>query len=104
VDRDHNQLGAPFLPANAARENANRGTLRQAPYVLDQPRRQIVLAAVLEVCRYRQWRLLAAHVRSNHVHVVVHAQVPPEKVMNDLKAYASRALNRAAVDSPQVAR
>lgn len=28
------------------------------------------------------------------MHVVVEAEVPPEKVMNDLKAYASRALNQ----------
>jgi len=37
---------------------------------------------------------LAAHVRANHVHVIVEADVRPEKVMIDFKAYASRALNR----------
>jgi hypothetical protein len=37
--------------------------------------------------------LWAAHVRSLHVHVVVTGGTTPEKVMNDLKAYASRALN-----------
>ena len=44
--------------------------------------------------RHRGWNLLAAHVRTNHVHVIVEAEVQPEKVMNDFKAYASRALNR----------
>ena len=38
--------------------------------------------------------------RSNHVHVVVEAEVPPEKVMNDLKAYSSRALNQLARQQP----
>jgi hypothetical protein len=33
-------------------------------------------------------------VRSNHVHIVVSADCPPERVMIDLKAYATRALRR----------
>jgi len=37
--------------------------------------------------------LIAAHVRMSHVHVVVAADVPPEAVMHDLKACASRCLN-----------
>jgi len=47
-----------------------------------------------EVCKYRGWGLLAAHVRTNHVHAVVEAEVAPEKVLTDFKAYASRGLNR----------
>ena len=72
----------------------------QAPYYLDAPRRQAVLEAIREVCAYRKWSLLAAHVRSNHVHIVVEAEIPPERVLNDLKAYASRRLNRAGLDAP----
>src|ERR1700676_3532539 len=49
------------------------------------------------VCN-RCWSLLAAHVRTNHVHVVVQAEVQPEKVMNDFKSYASRSLNRLLHD------
>ena len=49
------------------------------------------------MCSQRGWRLLAAHVRSNHVHT---AEVPPERVMNDFKAYASRRLNRMRLDEP----
>lgn len=39
--------------------------------------------------------MLAAHVRSTHVHLVVSAGDSPEKVMNDIKAYATRALHAA---------
>jgi REP element-mobilizing transposase RayT len=53
-----------------------------------------VLDALREVCAHRGWSLLAAHVRTNHVHVVVEAEIQPEKVMNDFKAYSSRMLNR----------
>ena len=47
----------------------------QAPYHLDQTRRDAVLEAIQEVCVHRRWSLLAAHVRSNHVHTVVEAEV-----------------------------
>ena len=33
-------------------------------------------------------------------HTVVQAEVPPERVMNDFKAYASRRLNRMKLDEP----
>jgi len=52
---------------------------------VDTPRRDLVLKAIREVCDYRDWSLLAAHVRSNHVYVVVHALIQPEFVMNDIK-------------------
>jgi REP element-mobilizing transposase RayT len=65
-------------------------SLKQAPYEMDQGQRAIVLQAIGEVCRYKGWRLLAAHVRSSHVHTVVDADVAPEAVMNAFKSYASR--------------
>jgi REP element-mobilizing transposase RayT len=34
------------------------------------------------------------------VHVVVEADVRPERIMNDLKSYASRCLNRLGLDEP----
>jgi hypothetical protein len=34
------------------------------------------------------------------VHTVVQAEVPPERVMNDFKAYTSRRLNRMKLDEP----
>ena len=72
----------------------------QAPYHLDQIRRNAVLEAIQEVCVHRSWNLLAAHVRSNHVHTVVETEAPPERVLGDFKAYASRRLNRMKLDEP----
>jgi REP element-mobilizing transposase RayT len=65
---------------------------------MDPPRRQAVLAAVTERCVTRDWKLMAAHVRTNHVHVVVDAEVRPERIMNDLKSFASRRLNELGFD------
>jgi len=70
----------------------------QAPYSMDAPRRSVVLAAVQERCQQRHWGLLAAHVRSSHVHIVIEADVRPERALNDIKAYASRCLNQAGLD------
>jgi REP element-mobilizing transposase RayT len=74
--------------------------MKQAPYLLDRDSRTAVLGALREVCLHRHWNLLAAHVRTNHVHAVVDAEVQPEKVMNDFKSYASRGLNRLLRDGP----
>ena len=100
VDREHNVRGAPLLEPDSERAAAETERMDQAPYNLDQIRRDAVLEAIQEVCSQRGWSLLAAHVRSNHVHAVVQAEVPPERVMNDFKAYSSRRLNRLRLDEP----
>jgi REP element-mobilizing transposase RayT len=71
----------------------------QPPYELDAPRRQVVLNAIREVAEYRGWQLLAAHVRTTHVHVVVSSTESPERIMNDFKGYASRRLNEAGFEN-----
>lgn len=72
--------------------------MKQAPFCLDPDSRAAVLGTLREVCAHRRWSLLAAHVRTNHVHAVVEAEAQPEKVMNDFKSYASRGLNRLGRD------
>jgi REP element-mobilizing transposase RayT len=95
VDREHNVPGTPFLPADAELEAARRQAMRQEPYLLDGPRRDVVLRTIREVAQHRKWKLWAVHVRSNHVHIVVTAPATPEKVMADFKAWASRRLREA---------
>ncbi len=75
----------------------------QAAYNLDAIRRAAVLGTIQEVCGHQAWDLLAAHVRSSHVHAVVAAETRPERVMNAFKAYASR-LNRMEPDRKRWAR
>jgi REP element-mobilizing transposase RayT len=72
----------------------------QPPYWLDPNRREVVLAALRRHCEHRGWNLLAAHVRTNHVHVVPEAEVQPERVMVEFKSYASRALTAEGLDGP----
>ena len=54
--------------------------------------RQLVKEAIIEVCKYRGWKLVALHVRTTHVHAIVNAEATPWRVMIDWKAYATRRL------------
>ncbi len=99
VDRRNNTPLTPSMPANPRLRQAERETMRQAPYELDENRRQVVLEAIHEACDYRGWALVAAHVRQTHVHMVIHALERAEKLMVDIKALASRRLNEAKLDT-----
>jgi REP element-mobilizing transposase RayT len=98
VDRAHNLVGSRLLEADPERLAAERRRMLQPPYVLDQEGREVVLAALRRHCAQRGWNLLAAHVRSNHVHIIVEAELRPERIMNEFKSYASRELNRLGRD------
>jgi hypothetical protein len=104
VDREQNVPGTPHIDEDHARHRANENRRKHPPYQLGSTSRPIVLQAIRDVCAFRGWELWAAHVRTNHVHVVVTADAAPERVMSDLKAHASRALNRAGVDGRRACR
>ena len=104
VDRFNNIPGTDFLPLISKQAQLARKQMLETPYCLDEHRRHIVLQAIIDVCDYRQWVLLAAHIRSNHVHCVIHGLLPPEPIMNTIKSYASRYLNRSNLDGNRVNR
>jgi REP element-mobilizing transposase RayT len=64
--------------------------------LLDDSQRQVVERTIHEHCRIRQWHLHAVNVRSNHVHVVVTADLAPEQVLSQLKAWCARRLSEQA--------
>lgn len=82
----------PFEPPNEYRAAKNRAALTDEPVILNPEQRVRVTEAIRGVCEHRGWQLLAINVRSNHVHVVVDSSDTPEKVMNDFKAWSTRAL------------
>jgi REP element-mobilizing transposase RayT len=73
--------------------------MRAEPFHLDQPRRDVVLAAIQETCIVRGWWLPAAHIRSTHIHAIVATKDKPERVPIDLKSYASRGLVKAGLET-----
>jgi REP element-mobilizing transposase RayT len=98
VDGEHNRFGDPVLPPDPEREAEMRRQLVEPRYSLDRPQRQVVLRTIQEVSNHRRWCLLAAHVRSNHLHVITHAECGPDKVMEDYKAYSTRRLREAGFE------
>jgi REP element-mobilizing transposase RayT len=100
VDRAHNLPGSRLVEPDSKWVAWARHEMNQPPYLLDEPRRQAVLAAIVDRCSNREWRLLATHVRTNPVHVLVDAEAQPARVMNDLKSFASRRLNELGFETP----
>jgi REP element-mobilizing transposase RayT len=98
VDRSRNMYGAPLVKPNPRRLAAELDNMVQPPYVMDSGSRKSVLQAIIDRCQKSEWTLIAAHVRTNHVHVVVAAEERPEFLMTQLKAAASRRLNDAGFD------
>jgi REP element-mobilizing transposase RayT len=69
-----------------------RERLTDAPVLLGPPDRKTVENACREHCEFRGWHLFAVNARSNHVHLVVSANVGPVKVRDQLKANCTRRL------------
>ena len=67
--------------------------MQHLPARLDAKARSVALKAIQDTCAFRGWVLHAAHVRGNHVHVVVAATVGPSELLQKLKGRMSRALN-----------
>jgi REP element-mobilizing transposase RayT len=95
VDRTHNALGTEPLSPSAVTRARAVSRLASAPVVLDEGSREVVDSAVHETCVAKGWTGLAVNARSNHVHVVVVADAPPERVMVALKAWATRRLRES---------
>jgi REP element-mobilizing transposase RayT len=72
-----------------------RQRLATHPATMDEHQRTIVLRAIVEHCTLKQWHLIAAHVRSNHVHILVRNTEKIDLVATALKSWSTRALRQA---------
>jgi REP element-mobilizing transposase RayT len=98
VDANHNRYGAAFVTPDDGRHGKSRQSMAQDEYILDARRREVVRDAIVALAREKGWPLLAVHVRSNHVHLVIGGDRDPGRLMSDLKARASRELTRAGFE------
>jgi REP element-mobilizing transposase RayT len=100
VTRRDNSFGTPVLEPDLGAEMRSRKALRAHPLILSPDQRRVVDMAVREVCAHRDWLLHAINARTNHVHVVVSADAPPERVLRDFKARGTRALRLSGLLHP----
>ena len=94
VDRARGNHRGGYCDASPSLAAHARQLMKQPSFQLDVPQAMVVLEAIREVCLFRGWDLLAAHVRTMHVHAVADRIQDPNRTLADFKAYASSALNR----------
>lgn len=83
------------LAPDPALEAQMRLRMKHAPITLSGSMRKIVRESIAEHCDYRGWRVLELNVRTNHVHLVVRADAAGSRVLNSIKARATRSLREA---------
>ena len=93
VDRHgYNVYGTPRMFQSETLKEFMKSEMKEDEYLLGKKERICILEAVKEVCEYKGYELLAANIRTNHLHSVVSAQKKPERIVNEFKAYATRKL------------
>jgi REP element-mobilizing transposase RayT len=100
VDRVHNQRGTPLLAVDEQRVLNEQQQMKRRSIEFSPQQRVVVERAMRSTCEFKQWRVLAVNVRTNHAHIVVNAKASPERVMNTLKTWVTRGL----IDAGQIER
>lgn len=92
VDRFHRTYGTPMLAPNRRRKEYERRLRKQSPVALNKLQRSAIESGIRETCTIRRWVLWGFNIRTNHVHTVVTANCKPDRVLNALKANATRSM------------
>jgi REP element-mobilizing transposase RayT len=87
-----NIFGTPRIKSNERLEKWMLDEMKQPPFILSDAMRKTVEAAVRELCERRGFGLSAVNVRTNHAHAVVSAWRKPERIIDALKANATKML------------
>lgn len=61
-------------------------------FVLDDNHRRRIMQSVIDTCRIKGWYLHALHIRTSHIHAIVAADIEPQKILRQLKSWATRSV------------
>lgn len=75
-------------------EKWSRNQMNEPSVLLNKLQRNKVETVCLEHSQIRGWTIHAISARSNHIHLVVTADVAPSKIRDQLKANATRVLRQ----------
>jgi len=94
----HNQPGTEYERKLRGLTQFAERTQKAASVRLTREQAETVCRQIQATAAFRQWKLSAVAVMSNHVHVVVGVSGDPEPdtLLRDFKTFASRGLNRLA--------
>ena len=92
----HNIPGTEYDKDLPSLEEAARINLIGDPIRIQSEQAEVLLQQFQETAKFRNWKLLAVAIMSNHCHVVlgVPGDPDPRTLLQGLKSYGSRALNR----------
>ncbi len=83
-----------FQPSDSIRKMEAQSRMTEDACRLDEQQQSLIEGTITEHCRIRGWELYAVNCRSNHIHVVVMANLKPENVRSQLKAWCTRKLKQ----------
>lgn len=98
--RKYNVFKTAKIPVSLNLQNQEISLLKHQSITLNGQQRKVVEDAVREVCAYRNYKLFAIQVRTNHVHIVTFGVGKPELLMNSFKAYSTRYLREKKLTEP----
>jgi hypothetical protein len=85
----------PQLP-NLRRELDAAAQMNETSVLLDKDQRRVVEQTIEAHCQIRGWTFYVANCRTNHVHVVLAANLHPDQLRSQIKAWSARRLNELA--------
>ena len=99
---EHDVPGTPYDEDMPGLEHASAELMKGPPINVANQHADILICQFRETADFRKWRIHAAAVMANHIHLVVETpdDAEPTKVLGDFKAYGSRALT-ARFGKPQ---
>ena len=75
------------------------GMLKSKPVILSRGDRNAVISTIIKHCQIRKWKLYAAHVRTNHVHIIVKSNVSINDTASQFKQWSTRILKESGFES-----
>jgi len=81
-----------WKPPDPTLKKAAAARMTEDACVLTREQRIIVEQTIRDHCVIRSWELFAVSCRSNHVHVVVAANISPKEVCRQFKSWCTRRL------------
>jgi REP element-mobilizing transposase RayT len=85
-----NVYGRPNQAPSSRLEQRMQDNMKRSKVILNHEQRKFMKELIEEECCFRGYKLHALNVRSNHVHLVVSAEIAPEKLTDRIKAFITR--------------
>jgi REP element-mobilizing transposase RayT len=90
----NNQYHTPFITPNDKLQQNMRNHMTESAFQLTASQQHTVLHAIIDTCQYNHWILYAAHVRIEHVHLVLQSSTTKEETQKIIKTYATKYLKK----------